>query len=185
MNDDSLWKLDDDPAVRSDELAQATESQRSSSVYPPGLRDDGNWWRIGTLKLWKSAAFKTRSESDAPFPPFDRGSLRYALYPDHRFEAEPFTMQGGRPAIAILLRSDKDPRGTFGTFSLDENDAHRIIELLNREMDATRAMAMERFRANGGDPASVASRRAPSRAERWAILDALLGDPDDDGDKGR
>jgi hypothetical protein len=183
MIDDS--KPDNGPAIRAVALARIADSQRTSAAYRQGLHVDGNKWRVGSLSLWRSEAFKTACLSNDPFPYYDRGGIRESVYPDMRFEAEPFRTIDGRPAIAIVLRSDKDPEGVFGTFSLDQNDAHRIIELLNREMDATRAMAMARFRANGGDPASVASRRAPSRAERWAILDALLGDPDDDGDKGR
>lgn len=179
MIEESILKFDADPTRRAQRLARAAQSQLTNTAYPKGLRGDENFWRVGSLTFWRSEAFQRISESQAPFPPFKRGSLGYLVYPDLRFEAEPFTTTEGHPAVAIVLRSDNDPRGTFGTFSLDENDAHRIIELLNREMDATRAMAMERFRANGGDPASVASLRAPSPAERFAVLDALLGNPDD------
>jgi hypothetical protein len=178
MIEDYIHNLDDDPKIRAQVLAYAADSQRTSAVYRQGLHVDGDMWQIGSLQLWRSEAFRTRCASKAPFPDFVRGGLSDTIFPDMRFEAEPFMTTEGRPAIAIVLRSDKDPKGAFGTFSLDENDARRIIELLNREMDATRAMAMERFRANGGDPASVASRRAPSPAERSAFLDALLGDPD-------
>jgi hypothetical protein len=178
MIEDNL-DLESTPEIRAAVLAHAAESQRKSAVYRQGLHVDGNMWAIGSLRLWRSEAFKVKCLSNAPFPYYDRGGIRDAVYPDMRFEAEPFTTREGHRAVAILLRADKDPLGAFGTFSLDENDAHRIIELLNREMDATRAMAMERFRANGGDPASVASRRAPSPAERSAFLDAVLGDPDD------
>ena len=179
MIEDHIHNLDDDPKIRAQVLAHAADSQRTSAVYRQGLHVEGNMWAIGSLRLWRSEAFKVKCLSNDPFPYYDRGGIRDAVYPDMRFEAEPFVTTEGRPAIAIVLRSDKDPKGAFGTFSLDENDARRIIELLNREMDATRAMAMERFRANGGDPASVASRRAPSPAERSAFLDAVLGDPDD------
>lgn len=178
MNQDR--NLEDDPTTRAMGLAGVADSQRTSEVYRQGLHVDGNKWKVGSLRFWRSEAFKTACLSNDPFPEYLRGSLGENLYPDHRFEPQPFTTSEGRPAIAITLRSDKDPVGVFGTFSLDENDAHRIIELLNREMDATRAMAMERFRANGGDPASVAALRAPSPAERWAFLDAVLGNPDDD-----
>lgn len=167
---------DDDGAVRrSNVLAQVA----ALAADPPGLRSDEDKWRVGALSFWRSAAFARKCQGTAPFPSFGRGGIREILFPDLRFEAESFTTRDGHPATAIVLRSEKDPKGTFGTFSLDENDAHRIIELLNREMDATRAMAMERFLANGGDPASVASLRAPSPAERFAVLDALLGNPDD------
>lgn len=184
MSED-IRNLSDDPKRRANVLAYAADRQRRSAAYRQGLRVDGNKWKIGSLCFWRSEAFETACLSNDPFPDYDRGDIREPVYPDLRFEPEPFTTSEGRPAIAITLRSDKDPVGVFGTFSLDEHDARRIIELLNRELDATRAMAMERFRANGGDPASVAALRAPSPAERWAFLDAVLGNPDDDDDPPR
>lgn len=180
MIDESTFKPCDDPKIRAQVLAYAAESQRrADAVYPPGLRDERGMWRIGSLSFWKSEACR-HHRSPAPFPSFIRGGLDDTLFPDVRFEAEPFVTQDGQPATAIILRSDKDPEGTFGSFSLDSDEARRIIAFLNAEIDEARRLATERFRAAGGDPASVAHARAPSPAESFAILDMLLGDPDKD-----
>lgn len=161
-------------------LANAAEDQLSSTaVDRAGLFEEAQMWRIGSLRFWKSEAAE-KSGSTRPFPSYRRGSLRMALFPDMRFEVEPFTSKDGRSAFAIVLRSEKNPDGTFGTFTFDETEAKRITSLLNAEMDAARTFATERFRANGGDPAAVASLRAPSRAEMFEQLNAVLGNPDDE-----
>jgi hypothetical protein len=177
MIEESMFKVDDDPKIRALVLADAAESQRTSSVYTPGLRDERTMWRIGSLRFWKSEVCK-QHRTPAPFPSYIRGSLEMTLFPDMHLAAEPFTTKEGRPAIAILLCSEKDPKGTFGSFSLDGNEAKRIINFVNAEMNEARKLATERFRASGGDPAAVASQRAPSPAEMFRQLDALLGDPD-------
>ncbi|MEZ4403888.1 MAG: hypothetical protein R3B06_27945 [Kofleriaceae bacterium] len=178
MIDEWMFKIDDDPKLRAQALAEDAESQRRSTVYPPGLHSDGDMWRIGSLRFWKAEACKFHRNAD-PFPTYIRGSLQTTLFPDMRLEAERFTTKDGQPATAIMLRSEKDPNGTFGTFSLDEHDAARIIAVLNVDMDEARKLATERFCARGGDPTAVASLRAPSPSERFRILDAILGDPDD------
>lgn len=165
--------------IRAYVLSEAAEDQRSSSVYRPGVHDEGDEWRVGSLTFWKSKAFEQKCLSADPFPAYRRGGLQMSLFPDMRFEGEAFTTKDGRRAIAILLRSEKNPQGTFGTFALDEGEADRIITLLNSEMDATRAIAMERFRASGGDPAAVASQLAPSSEEMFAVFEALLGTEDE------
>lgn len=164
-------------------FAWLADFQRSSSVDSPGLHDEKTRWRIGSLSFWKSEAFKLLHHDARPFPSYRRASLEWDLLPDMRVEAAPFTTNDGRRAIAILLRSEKDPEGTFGTFTHDENEAQRIIALLNSEMDAARNVATERFRASGGDPGAVASQRAPSPDEMSTILAGLFGNPDDRPDR--
>ena len=166
-------------------LADFAAFQCSSSIAPPGLHEEEKMWRIGTLRFWKSEAFNrlraTNPTRDAnPCPSYRRASLDMTLFPDMRLEAESFTTKDGRHAIAILLRSEKDPEGTFGTFTLDEKEAKRIVALVNDEMDTTRKLATERFRASGGDPAAVASARAPSSDEMLDQLRVFFGNPDDD-----
>lgn len=159
-------------------LAEAADSQqRPGAVDVPGLRDERNMWRIGSLRFWKSEACK-HHRSSAPFPTYIRGSLEMTLFPDMHLAAEPFTTTDSRPAIAIVLRSENDPKGTFGTFTFDGNEAKRIIDVINAEMDEARKLATARFRASGGDPATVAAQRAPSPADMFRQLDAIFGDPD-------
>ncbi len=102
------------------------------------------------------------------------------LFPDMHLATERFTTKEGRPAFAIVLRSEQDPKGTFGTFTLDEAEAERIIALVNQELNDARDLATDRFRASGGDPAAVASQRAPGPAEMFRQLGAHFGDPDKD-----
>lgn len=172
--------------IRAYVLAAAADDQTGpSAVYARGLHDDGKMWQIGSLRFWKSEAYKRIREANRsaePFPSYRRASLQWSLLPDMRIEGERFTMNDGRRAIAILLRSEKDPEGTFGTFAVDEDEAARIIALLNSEMNATRAVATDCFRASGGDPDTVASQRAPSMDEMFTVLKGLLGDPDEDHD---
>jgi hypothetical protein len=153
MIEDWMFKLDDDPKIRAQSLADAAESQRRpGAVDTPGMRDERNmWWRLGALRFWKSEAFKLR-RAPHPFPTYFRGSLQMTLFPDMRFRSEPFTTKEGHAAIAILFCSEKNPKGTFATFALDEDEASRIINFMNAELDETRTLASERFRASGGDP---------------------------------
>ncbi len=184
MIEDWMFKIDDDPEIRAQTLADAAESQqRPGAVDIPGLRDERNMWRIGSLRFWKSEACKLH-RTPAPFPTYIRGSLEMTLFPDMHFAAEHFTTKEGQPAIAIVLRSEKNPKGNFATFALNEAEASRIINFVNAEMDEARKLATERFRASGGDPAAVASQRAPSPAEMFRQLDAILGDPDEDAEAG-
>jgi hypothetical protein len=179
MIEEALFKVDDDPKIRAHVLAEAADDQSSrTAVYPQGLHEEEKMWRIGSLRFWKSGAFK-QLRSCNPFPSYRRASLTMDLFPDIHFEAEPFTTSDGRRAIAIVLRSEKNPKGSFGTFSVDEEEANRIISILNDEMDETRKLATERFRVSGGDPTRFASLRAPSTAEMFAQLDVFFGDPDE------
>lgn len=178
MIDKPVFHVVDDPAIRARVLAAAADSQRASAVYPPGLRDEPTMWRLGSLCFWKAAACKQK-QAAAPFPTYARGSLEMTLYPDMHLALERFTTTEGRPAFAIVLRSEKDPKGTFGTFILDESEAERIVALVSQDMNEARCLATDRYRAAGGDPAAVASQRAPSPAEMFRQLDGLFGDPDD------
>jgi hypothetical protein len=139
MIEDWMFKLDDDPKIRAQSLADAADSQRRpGAVDTPGMRDERNmWWRLGALRFWKSEAFKLR-RAPHPFPTYFRGSLQMTLFPDMRFRGEPFTTKEGHAAIAILFCSEKNPKGTFATFALDEDEASRIINFMNAELDETR-----------------------------------------------
>lgn len=170
--------------IRAYVLAESAEVERSIGA---GLRtaSNGNEWRLGSLGFWKSSALTMEPcpvpsfRPGSPLPTYRRGSLVFDLFPDLRLEAEPFRMKGGAHAVAILLRSDNDPEGIFGTFVLDEKEAARIVALLTDEMNTARQLAAERFRSSGGDPAAANSLRAPSPAELSSRLDALFGNPDE------
>lgn len=166
--------------------ALAGVAKMTLAVGPAGLHGDAREWRMGTLRFWKSSALAAVKGGAAafdpqlPLPMHRRGGLTFALFPDMRLEAESFNLKDGRAATAVLLRSDKDPEGTFGTFFLDEKEAHRAIAIVTEEMNATRQIAAARFAAAGGDLAVLDSLRAPSREELDAQLQALLGNPDDE-----
>ncbi len=165
--------------IRASVLAAAAADQGDkAAIYPRGLHDDGKMFRIGSLSFWKREAFK-QLRSGSPFPAYRRASLTMNLFPDQHFATEPFTTRDGRQAIAIVFRSEKEPQGTFGTFSTDEREARRIVAALNDELNATRAIATERFRASGGDPAQFTSARAPSLDEMLAELEPFFGKGED------
>lgn len=152
---------------------------------PAGLDSNGHMWRLGSLGFWKSSSLAMNPcpvpafDTESPLPRYRRGGLLFSLFPDMRLEPEPFRLKDGRQAIAIVLRSDNDPEGIFGTFALDEKEAHRIITFVTNEMNAARQLAAERFKSAGGDLTALDSMRAPSRAELTTQLDSLFGNPDE------
>lgn len=153
----------------------------AQALGPVGLDEDARELRMGSLHFWKPAALAAQEfDRRLPLPMHRRGGLSFALFPDMRLEAEHFKLKDGRAATAVVLRSDKDPEGTFGTFFLDEKEAYRTIAVVTEAMNAARRIAASRFEANGGDLAILETLRAPSRDELDAQLVALLGNPDDD-----
>ena len=173
-----------DPQARGHQLAKAADILLC--LGPAGLDSNSHMWRLGSLGLWKSEALRATPspavgafDAKSPLPMYRRGGLLFALFPDMRLEPEPFKLKDGRAAIAIVLRSDNDPEGIFGTFVLDENEARRIIDFITDEMNVARQRAAERFKASGGDLTALDSMRAPSRAELTAQLDSLFGNPDE------
>lgn len=170
--------------IRAYVLAESAEVERSTGA---GLRtaSNGHEWRLGSFGFWKTSALEMAScpvpafRPGSPVPTYRRGSLVADLSPDLRLEAEPFNLKDGTPAIAILLRSDVDPEGSFATFTLGEEEAIRIITIVTDAMNTGRLLAAERFQASGGDPNTARSLRALSSADVSAQLDALLGKPDE------
>lgn len=173
-----------DAATRAYVLAQTADILRV--LGPAGLDNNDHEWRIGSLGFWKSSVLAMQPcpvsafAAGSPLPNYRRGALYFSLLPDMRLEPEPFVMKDGRHAIAIVLKSDNDTEGVFGTFVPDEQEAARVIAFITAEMNVARTIAAQRFQASGGDPAVIHSLRAPSRAELTAQLEAVLGNPDDE-----
>jgi hypothetical protein len=173
-----------DPKTRTYVLAQTAEALRA--LGPAGLDSNDTEWRLGSLGFWKSSVLALDPcpvpafAPGNPLPRYRRGGLVFSLFPDMELAPEPFKLNDGRDAVAILLRSDKDPEGIFGTFTLEESEARRIIAFVTSEMNVAREIAAARFQATGGDVAVIDSLRAPSRAELAAQLDAMFGDPDEE-----
>lgn len=163
--------------IRSSVLAASAADQTGeAAIYPRGLHDNGKMLRVGSLSFWKREAFKQQlRRSSGPFPAYRRASLTMTLFPDQHFATEPFTTGDGQQATAVVFRSERDPQGTFATFAADATEAQRIATELNSELDATRTLAAEQFRINGGDPERFASARAPSLDEMLTQLEPLFG----------
>lgn len=165
-----------DAEIRASVLTAAAADQTGeAAIHPRGLHDDGKMLRVGSLSFWKHEAFKQLRRSSSPFPAYRRASLTMSLFPDQHFATEPFTTGDGQQATAVVFRSERDPQGTFATFAADATEAQRIATDLNSELDATRTLAAEQHRTNGGDPERFASARAPGLDEMLTQLEPFFG----------